>query len=376
MWAMLVPEVDDSPQSNAVKVKKMITGIQVPEYKILKDVNVPVSEQLTVVVGPNGSGKSTLLSSIKSVTSGLAPASQKFRGFIRIKGLTPPLFPQNEAWIECVASRGETGQIAWEINGRQRTQFDGHHQKCIQDMLRPRFLKLSAESASRVSYTEAVTPVLGDDGANLASVIGGYLKSGRTDIVDSITTSLKGLVPQIHRIWVENASLEREETEIISVGPSQYPVTRTKSYWGERLMFDTWSYKGLPAHEMSEGTILATALLTLLHGENPPNLLLMDDIDKGLHPRAIASLVEILRGIMEQRPDLQIIATTHSPYLLDQIPVESVICMHVADDGYARAKPLTDHPEYPRWKGVMTAGEFWGTMGDEWVTRDEKAVAQ
>ncbi len=354
----------------------MITGIQVPEFKILKDVSVPIREQLTVVVGPNGSGKSTLLSSIKAAAIGICPNVNQFQGIVKLNGLVPPLFLQREAWIGCIARQGRSEMIAKNVKGFQPIEYDGRHQRRIQEMLQPRFLKLSAEASSRVSYNETATPTLGDDGANLASVIGSYLKSGRTDVVDSITTSLKTLVPQIRRVWVENASLEREETEIISVGSSQYPVTRKKSYWGERLMFDTWSYKGLPAHEMSEGTILATALLTLLHGENPPNLLLMDDIDKGLHPRAIASLVEILKSIMEQRSDLQIIATTHSPYLLDQIPVESVICMHVADDGYARAKPLTDHPEYPRWKGVMTAGEFWGTMGDEWVIRDEKAIAQ
>ena len=140
-------------------------------------------------------------------------------------------------------------------------------------------------------------------------------------------------------------------------------------------MFDTVAKKGIPAHEMSEGTLLTTALLTLLHGENPPNLLVMDDIDKGLHPKAIASLVDFIKGIMEQRPDLQIIATTHSPYLLDHIPIQSVICMHVADDGYARAKPLSDHPEYDHWKEVMTAGEFWSAMGEKWVTDGEKVVS-
>ena len=43
----------------------MITGVRVPEYKILKGIDVPIRERLTVIVGPNGSGKSTLLSAIK-----------------------------------------------------------------------------------------------------------------------------------------------------------------------------------------------------------------------------------------------------------------------------------------------------------------------
>ncbi len=358
----------------------MITGVRVLRYKILKGVDIPIPDRLTVVVGPNGSGKSTLLLSINAVTRRLPPRETGFQGAVKLSELTSPSYSERDSWFVFDANQPivpvTLGELKARAEGRKSVESVDSVQRRNLNMLQSRFLKLSSEVSSRVSYNETATPSLGDDGANLASVIGGYLKRGRTDIVEMITSSLTSLVPQIVRVWVENASLERDETEIISVGSAQYPVTRKKSYWGERLMFDTRSAKGLPAHEMSEGTLLATCVLTLLYGENPPNLLLMDDIDKGLHPRAIASLVEILKGIMEQRPELQIIATSHSPYLLDQIPIESVICMHVADDGYARAKPLTDHPEYDRWKDVMTAGEFWGTMGEEWVTRDEKAVAQ
>ena len=347
----------------------MITGIRVPEGKILRDVSVPIRERFTVIVGPNSSGKSTLLSAILAGTSHTKGLNE-FQ--IEFDYVNESMFWNS---TEVVRLGRKHDRITVEskdsqINGRTDTW------SAVVKHLDTRLLKLNSEAASRISYVDTKAPRLGDDGMGLASVIGWYLKTGRIDVIEEVTDSLRQLVPLVRRIWIDNAKFERTETEIVSVGGTEYPITRAKSYWGDLLMFDTVGKAGIPATEMSEGTLLATALLTLLHAENPPNLLLMDDIDKDLHPRAIASLVEILKGIMEQRPELQIIATTHSPYLLDQIPVEAVICMHVADDGFARAKPLTDHPEYPRWKGVMTAGEFWGTMGDEWVTRDEKVVAQ
>lgn len=346
----------------------MITEIQIDRSRILKGVRVPVRERFSVVVGPNGSGKTTLLNAIVAAAGEYKPSVKNFHGFVTYRNSNgSKSFPKG------------LYSIGWESDDSTGLRsipedLSGLNASALRSRLKARFIRLSAESAAQVSYNESPTPVFGDRGENLASILSWHLKAGQTEVVQAITASLQLLVPQIQRIWVSNAKLERDETEIITAGGTQYPVTRKKSYWGDLLMFDTNAKKGIPASEMSEGTLLATALLTLLHGENPPNLLLLDDIDKGLHPRAINSLVEILRGLMEQRPELQIIATTHSPYLLDQIPVEAVICMHVGEDGFAKAKLLSDHPEYENWKDTMTAGEFWSVMGEAWVTQPVKAA--
>ncbi len=359
------------PQPMPKKACPMITGVHVPEYKILKGIDIPIRDRLTVVVGPNGSGKSTLLAAVEEATSEGPSSLLNFVGEVSFLNLEDPEIPTGVTRVGW-SSSSDIGSQFTRIDGRKSTSSIPHTR--IARFLRSRLLRLDSRVSSQVSYSENKVPVLSADGESLASVVGWLLKTGRAEIIEAVLSSLRALVPQVERIWVENARMERDETEIVSVGPAQYPITRKKAYWGELLMFDTVSKKGIPASEMSEGTILATALLTLLHCENPPNLLLMDDIDKGLHPRAIASLVEIIQGIQEQRPDLQIIATTHSPYLLDHIPIQSVICMHVADDGFARAKPLSHHPEYDHWKDVMTAGEFWSSMGEEWVTQGEKVI--
>lgn len=65
---------------------------------------------------------------------------------------------------------------------------------------------------------------------------------------------------------------------------------------------------------------------------------------------------------------LQIVATTHSPYLLDYVEADEVLLTSLGDDGYAAVKPLTEHPDYERWKDVMAPGEFWSTVGERWIT--------
>jgi len=45
-----------------------------------------------------------------------------------------------------------------------------------------------------------------------------------------------------------------------------------------------------------------------------------------------------------------------------------ILLTSLDDEGYAVVKPLTDHPEYERWKDLMAPGEFWSTVGEKWVT--------
>jgi predicted ATPase len=97
--------------------------------------------------------------------------------------------------------------------------------------------------------------------------------------------------------------------------------------------------------------------------------LLLDDIDKALHPRAQHELVEQLRKVLEMDPELQIIATSHSPYLLDHFKAEDVLVTALRPDGSTACAPLTAHPDFNRWKGTTQPGELWSFLGDDWVAQ-------
>jgi predicted ATP-binding protein involved in virulence len=114
-------------------------------------------------------------------------------------------------------------------------------------------------------------------------------------------------------------------------------------------------------------------VLTALSIHDGPKVVLIDDLERGLHPKAVASFIQQLRGI--QNPQLQIVATSHSPYLIDCMEADEVLLTSLDEDGYAVVRPLTDHPDYDRWKGLMSAGEFWSSVGEDWITREKKATA-
>ena len=86
----------------------MITGIRVPNCKILRKVEVPISERLTVIVGPNGSGKSTLLSWINVATSGLPPEESEFQGAVTLDGMASPSSSKHDHRIDIAARSKST----------------------------------------------------------------------------------------------------------------------------------------------------------------------------------------------------------------------------------------------------------------------------
>jgi predicted ATPase len=108
-------------------------------------------------------------------------------------------------------------------------------------------------------------------------------------------------------------------------------------------------------------------LLTVLLGPDRPKVLLLDDIEHGLHPLAQKQLVAVIGRIMEKFPDLQVIATAHSPYLLNYLLPEQVRIMAADAEGHALCGKLTDHPKFPTWKDEMAPGEMWSLFGEKWL---------
>jgi predicted ATPase len=143
--------------------------------------------------------------------------------------------------------------------------------------------------------------------------------------------------------------------------------------WADSLIFDFEGAPDIPGQLASEGTLLVLGLLTAFVGPVPASLILLDDLDHGLHPRAQKDFVALLRKLLEENPTLQVVATTHSPYLLDHLAPAEVRLTALRPDGSVACARLDEHPEFEKWKEEMTPGEFWSLVGEKWV-RDREPV--
>jgi energy-coupling factor transporter ATP-binding protein EcfA2 len=213
------------------------------------------------------------------------------------------------------------------------------------------FLRLDARRVAAPSIA-LERPRVEFDGSGTASVLAN-LKLTDEERLERIVRDLRRVVPQVKGVRVLPTTL----------------LTSGERGAGFRLAFDFENDGGLnvPATGASEGTLLTLALLTVLHGPSRPRLLLLDDVHQALHPRAQSSLMKILLDL--SAGPVQIIVTTHSPYILDTVEPDCVRVFALRPDGTTAIEPLSKHPEAAAYRGALSTGQLW-TLDDEqsWVT--------
>jgi predicted ATPase len=204
------------------------------------------------------------------------------------------------------------------------------------------------------------------DGNGLASALA-WMKGAAEEELAQVTAELRQVVPGVKRIRTlrERVTSRRMEKIDIDGQPVWRPID--ESQIGDRFAIEFDDSSEVPADLLSEGTVLALGLLTKLRELGRPRLFLLDDIDRGLHLGAQVKLVQALRELMKLDPELQIVCTTHSPYLLDLFDPAEVRVLALDSERRTHARPLTEHPDFDKWKFGTQTGELWAALGEDWV---------
>ncbi|MFY7952270.1 MAG: AAA family ATPase [Armatimonadaceae bacterium] len=369
----------------------MIHRAKFQNFKALKDVEITFDSRLTVLVGPNGSGKTSVLKAIRWLTelcvsnqqlkqngeylkenlaslhSGgsdrllLEITSQTNGRDVGVRVIGHPTRPIRTA-PEGAFSGTNGGPATFPLNGKPYFGLNIDVQPIPsqddKDVLmhllslpfgHSELVRLQSSHMAAPSNTTSLPPRMNDFGEGLASQLA-YFHSVDNDRFEQVIALFKRLISNVVGIRIGRADAGQ-------------PVL------GEQLLFDLPGRKGVPASAMSDGTLYALGLIVKILDPQRPKTLLIDDIDHGFHPKAQLTLVELLHKLLDEIPDLQIIATAHSPYILSGLNWNEVRVTGLRDDGSAVIQPLTKHPNYEKWKESMSPGEFWSHAGEEWVLR-------
>lgn len=181
---------------------------------------------------------------------------------------------------------------------------------------------------------------------------------------------LQRIVPGVQRVGVRRAKVMVNRQRLIEVDGKSISYEERQEMAGQEVVLDMQTGERIPAHSISEGTMLTLGLLTVLMSPKQPNLILLDDIEQGLHPQAQRDLITVFQEIIAENPTLQIIFSTHSPYIVDELKPSQVHVLSSRHDGFAMSKRLDAHPDVKWASGVLTTGEFWSAEGEEWVTAE------
>ncbi len=129
------------------------------------------------------------------------------------------------------------------------------------------------------------------------------------DIYNRIISDLQRFVPEYEAISFEYVELPENDALRVKYGPKSYSFYKLglidkykRTFWAE---------------DLSEGILYFLALLAIIHQPNPPKMLLLEEPEKGIHPRRIREVLDLIFELAEEK-DIQVIMTTHSPLVVDR----------------------------------------------------------
>ena len=117
-----------------------------------------------------------------------------------------------------------------------------------------------------------------------------------------------------------------------------------------------YSDKTYGAHLTSDGSLRFFALVTLLNlpAEMLPRVLLLDEPELGLHPKAIALIGDMIQALAESR---QVIVATQSPLLVDAFDLDQVFVLEMREGRTELHRPKADPLQ--AWLDDFSVGELW-----------------
>jgi predicted ATPase len=350
--------------------------------------------RLQAIIGQNSSGKTSVLQSLYWLSQ-LSKATNLKDGFLSDLifdiGLDHGTVNQNKMLV--------VGSGYWDDDSQETWQFSYEFEKRSSDFWKPinrtwvnngkeiiirgveaqdssviippelkisTYLKLMAGNLAKASYSEEIVPEIQFGGSGLAPTLD-YLRSEAPDRFQSIQEILKQIVPGVRKVGIRRAKVKIDKQRSIEVDGKSIVYEENQEVTGQEIVLDMNTGDRIPAHAISEGTMLTLGLLTVLMNPKQPNLVLLDDIEQGLHPKAQRELITVFKQIIQANPNLQIIFTTHSPYIIDELEPSQVHVLSNSKAGFTHAKRLDEHPDAEWAKQTLTTGEFWNAEGEDWV---------
>jgi predicted ATPase len=341
-------------------------------------------EPFTVIIGRNGSGKSTLLEALQwldtSIRRDIRDASDRYYGvhnlinrkddtaYFRVqltwneqdadRSLTYDLRIEEHARLPVVASeqleqRPQAGSAIIPGKGGRRTIQDkavspellslryipGPGMDLVEAFwLRAVFLRLSPSRLAQGAppARKSFEPLLDEEGQSLPALLSELGPEQRQELVANLQDVL---------------ILDIED---LTLSPSDVGQQLSYSLDERMVRSDGKSTSiSIPAWMLSEGTRRLTAIFALLLHDPPPSLLCIEEIENGLDPWTVRAVLQHLQSAVDR--GTQVIVTTHSPWVLDDVPMDSILQVRRVG-GDVRYEHFASRPEVQAYDPSVPAG--------------------
>ncbi len=377
-----------------------IEGLNVRNYRALRDLKLREVTPLTVLLGPNGSGKSTVFDVFAFLAEcfsvGLRRAWDKRGRFkeLRTRGADGPIVIElryrekpdmsvityhlaideeergpfvAEEWLHWTRGggsgrpfrfldfKGGQGQVASgefpdETTQRVDERLDSPEMLAVNTL--GQFARHPRVSAMRRFITSWHLSYLSADSTRGIPEAGPqerlsptgdnlanviqYLKEQHPERLEKILSTLSRRVPR----------LEKVESDLMADGRLLLQIK------------DAPFERPIMAKFASDGTLKMLAYLTVLYDPEPPQLVGIEEPENQLHPRLLPDLAEECRLASDRT---QLTVTTHSPSFVNGLAPEELWVLYRDDNGYTRARRAAD------MQGIREFMEEGASLGHLWM---------
>jgi len=108
----------------------------------------------------------------------------------------------------------------------------------------------------------------------------------------------------------------------------------------------------------------------------PPRLLLVEEPENGIHPKRIEDVLGLLRELVSEQDQTQVVMTTHSPYVVDLFKPEEVTICRRDSDGATIAHQLATSKTVREQLDIFSLGEIWAAEGEDNLIDSEASTAE
>ena len=171
----------------------------------------------------------------------------------------------------------------------------------------------------------------------------------------------------LYHLWNEGESQQKDILSFVQSLPEQdiKSIDFLQGPRGEVMvqLVETFGNKErkMDAGLLSDGTLRVLAIASALLSAPEGNMVIVEEIDNGVHPSRAKKLLESINNIANKR-QLNILISSHNPALLDALPISAipnvVFCYRDKKDGNSKLISLEDVPDYPELISQGSLGDL------------------
>jgi len=294
----------------------MLASIQFRNFKALRAASLRL-EKFNLLLGPSGSGKTSLIQALLRLrtlaglpVAGAAEAEERNPAGPQID------FRFNPPWQSlCVTLGCDADELVCNLLFVSPPP-DGAGARMWAD-LKPRLQSIRAYLFDHYAMAGPALRAEGGELATNAANLAAVLSRWR----DEAPAAWSGLETEFLRLMPEFGGLG------LRVIGDRVELNASLAGNGHDV---------IPAENLSQGTLYLLGMLALAFHPRLPAVVCIEEVDRGIHPRLLREVRDLLyrlsypRDFGHDRAPVQVVATTHSPYLLDQFKEhpEEVVLAH------------------------------------------------